>query len=144
MLRDWHAALAKTLPRMWTKPGKEQQYRAFSGDNDAVRRRQASANRVMTTLKAALNLAFGEGDITSDSAWRKVKRFKGVESSRLRYLTVAEAKRLINACDPDFRRLVQAALQTGARYGQLAALVVADFNPDAATVRMTTLKGTET
>jgi hypothetical protein len=29
-----------------------------------------------------------------------------------------EAKRLINAAEPDFRLLVQAALQTGARYGE--------------------------
>jgi len=41
-----------------------------------------------------------------------------VAAARVRYLTVAEAKRLLNACNPDFRRLVQAALATGARYGE--------------------------
>ena len=44
--------------------------------------------------------------------------------------------RLINACDSDFRLLVQAALMTGARYGTLTRLAVSDFNPDAGTVRV--------
>jgi len=39
-------------------------------------------------------------------------------------------KRLINASEPDFRLLVQAALQTGARYSELARLTVSDFNPE--------------
>jgi integrase len=140
-IRKWHRALAKALPRTRTKPGKLQQYRAFNGDKDAVRRRQASANRVLTILKAALNHAFNDGKVASDAAWRKVKRFKGVDAARLRYLTVPEAKRLINACGPDFRKLVQAALETGARYGQLAQLVASDFNPDVGTVRMRSRKG---
>jgi integrase len=127
-IQTWHRALAKAAPRTRTKSGKAQQFRKFSGNKDAVRQRQASANRVMTILKAALNLAFENGKVTSDTAWRKVKRFKGVDTARLRYLTMAEAKRLINAADPDFRRLVQGALQSGARYGQLAALVVSDFH----------------
>ena len=46
--------------------------------------------------------------------------FKNVDTARLRYLTIAEAQRLINASEPDFRLLVQAALQTGARYSELA------------------------
>ena len=56
----------------------------------------------------------------------------------MRYLSIAEAKRLLNACDPDFRRLVQAALETGARYSELAHLQVADFNPEAGTVAVYT------
>ena len=58
----------------------------------------------------------------------------------MRYLTVNEAKRLINASTADFRQLVQAALATGARYGELAALDVDDFNPDSGTLRIRTSK----
>ena len=129
-IQDWHRSLAKAAPRTRTTPGKDQQFRKFSGDKDAVRRRQASANRVMTILKAALNHAFKHGKVASDTAWRKVTRFRGVDTARLRYLTMAEAKRLINAADPDFRKLVQGALQSGARYGQLTELVVSDFHAD--------------
>jgi integrase len=129
-IQGWHRSLAKAAPRTRTKPGKAQQFRKFSGDKDAVRRRQASANRVMTILKAALNHAFKHGKIASDTAWRKVTRFRGVDTARLSYLTLDEAKRLINTADPDFRKLVQGALQSGARYGQLAELVVSDFHAD--------------
>ena len=72
--------------------------------------------------------------MASDAAWRKVKPFRDVETARVRYLTIAEAKRLINACSPALRPLVQAALQTGARYSELARLEVRDFNPDAGTL----------
>ena len=71
-------------------------------------------------------------DAASDLAWGKVKPFKNVDAARLRYLTIAEAKRLINASEPDFRLLVQAALQTEVRYSELARLTVSDFNPDVA------------
>ena len=47
---------------------------------------------------------------------------------------------MLNACDPDFRTLAQAALVTGARYGELAALRAADFNPDSGTVHVRTSK----
>jgi integrase len=52
----------------------------------------------------------------------------------MRYLTVAESKRLIAAAAPDFRRLVQAALATGCRYSELCRMTVADFDPDSKTV----------
>jgi integrase len=134
VLAKWLAKLAKMLPRARTKPGKPQQYRAFDGSEEAIRRRKSSANRTWTILRAALNHAFRDGLVVSDAAWRKVKPFKSVDAARVRYLTVDEAQRLVNACDPDFRLLVQAALQTGCRYSELARLEVADFNPDSGTL----------
>jgi integrase len=134
LLRKWHAGLAKALPRARTKPGKPQQHRRFDHTEDAVRRRRSSANRVLTILKAALNHAFRDGKTPSDTAWRKVTPFKGVDAARVRYLSIAEAQRLINASDPDFRFLVQAALQSGARFGELARLEVRDFNVDSGTL----------
>ena len=58
----------------------------------------------------------------------------------MRYLSISEATRLLKACDPDFRRLAQAALATGARYGELTALRVSDFNPDSGTIHVRTSK----
>jgi integrase len=134
VLRQWLAKLAKALPRARTKPGKPQQHRAFDGSGEAIRRRKSSANRTWTILRAALNHAFRDDLVESDAAWRKVKSFKGVDSARVRYLTVAQARRLVNATDSEFRPLVQAALQTGCRYSELARLEVADFNPDSGTL----------
>jgi integrase len=133
-IRDWLAGLAKSAPRVRTARGCEQRYRKIGHDDDAKRRRKASANRNWTVLRAALNLAFREGLVSSDAEWRRVKPFEKVTAARIHYLKVAEAKRLIHACEPDFRRLVQAALETGCRYGELCRLKVKDFNPDAGTV----------
>jgi integrase len=89
---------------------------------------------VLTVLKAALNYAFVEGRTTSDLAWRRVRPFRGVDAAPIRFLTTDEARRLCNTCQPDFRALVQGALATGARYGELIRLRVGDFNAEAETV----------
>jgi len=134
-LRKWHVGVAKEAPRIRTASGKVQRHRDFDGkDENAIRRRRASANRVLTILKAGLNRAWRDGKLSSDTAWRRVEPFENVDAARVRYLTVAEAKRLINGCEREFRPLVQAALQTGARYGELIRLQVHDFNPDAGTI----------
>jgi integrase len=103
-------------------------------DDDAIRARRASANRVLTILRAALNQAFRDGKVASDVAWRTVKPFREVDAPRLRYFTKAEVTRLINAAQGDFRQLIKAALFTGCRYGELARLRAGDFNPDSGTV----------
>jgi integrase len=133
-LRRWLARLAASPAQ--TRPKKNKpQYQAAPETDEDVRRRRASANRVLTMLKACLNHAYDEGHISNRDAWgRKLKPFRDVEVARIRYLTVAEAQRLINACDGEFRPLVRAALETGARYGELTRLEVCDFNGDAGTV----------
>jgi integrase len=141
LLRKWHAGLIKALRRTRTKLGKPQQHREFDGGEEATRRRKSSANRVLTILKAALNHAFRDGKTPTDSAWRKVKPFKDVDAARVRYLSIVEATRVINASDPEFRPLVQAALQTGCRYGDLARLEVSDFNPDSGTLAIPSKSG---
>jgi integrase len=133
-LRDWRDELVRTAPRLRTRKDAEQRHRELKGGPDAVRARRSSANRTRTVFFSALNHAFRERKVESDAAWRAVSPFRNVEAARLRYLQVAEAKRLINACDPEFRLLVQAALQTGARYGELCSLMAMDFDPDAGTL----------
>jgi integrase len=140
-LRHWRDAVATSAPRLRTKPGDKQKFREVGKDDESRRVRRASANRTWTTLRAALNLAFENDKVESDRAWRKVKPFKGVDRARVRYLTIAEAGRLINASDPEFRPILRGALFTGGRWGQLCQLVVQDFDPDAGTLRMRTRKG---
>jgi len=139
-LEKWRNELAKAAPRRRTKAGAEQRYGEKAEGEEAIRRRRASANRTLTILKAALNKAWRAGKIESDAAWRRLEPFEAADAARVRYLTVAEGKRLINACAPDFRLLVRAALATGARYGELARLRVADFNPDTGTLHVRTSK----
>jgi integrase len=99
-----------------------------------VRRRRASANRVFGVLKAALNLAFREGHAVSDEAWRRVKPFREASAPKVRYLSHAEAQRLVNASEPGVRPLVQCALLTGCRYGEIIDFRAGDFERDAGTV----------
>lgn len=133
-IRRWHNKLAATPPRLRTKKGKEQKFATGEMDDETKRRRKSTANRVLTVLKAALNRAFREEKVADDKAWRRVEAFEDVDSARIRFLHIAEAQRLINASDADFRKLVQAALQTGCRYGELCRLRVRDFNPAAETL----------
>jgi len=121
-LRHWLAALANRLAKR-------------NGHEDAIRRSRATANRILGTLRAALNHAYAECRVPSDNAWRgRLKPFRNVAVTRKRYLTVAEAQRLLNAAEDDLRNLVQAALQTGARYSELTRLKVHDFDGRSGTV----------
>lgn len=109
---------------------------------EQLRARKSSANRVLAILKRALNLAVEEGTYQGVTPWRDVKPFPGVVRPRQRFLSVAESVRLVNACeDADFRRLVEAALLTGARSATLGRLRVGDFDQDAGTVWIARDKG---
>jgi integrase len=132
--------MAETPPRLRTRPGLAQKHREADTSPEAIRRRRSTANRVLTILKAALNHAHQEGKCASDDAWRTVRAFREADAAKLRYLSDDEARRLTNACPADFRALVTAALLIGCRYGELAAMTVDDFNPDAGTVRVRTSK----
>jgi integrase len=118
-IRRWHNSMVKT-----------------DADPEVTRKSQVSANRMLATLKSALNMAFREGKVSVDVAWRRVQLFKNVIRARTRYLSLAECERLLNAADPDFRLLVRGALETGARYSELCRMVCGDFNPDAGTVHV--------
>ena len=143
-LRNWHRDLAKAPRRIRTKKGAEQRTRRVdTGDPEAVRRRKVSANRILGLLKAALNHAFHDGKVASDVEWRKVKPFPKVNRSRVAYLSIAECKRLINATEGDFRLLVRAALETGARYSELGRLRVEDYNADSGTLQIRLSKSGE-
>jgi integrase len=145
-IRRWLSDIASQAPRvrMSAKPDGSPKPPARSRPvsvDEAARRRQATANRILTTLKAALNRAWREGKTPSDNAWRRVEPFHGVETARVRYLTIAEGGRLSNACEADFRKIVTAALVSGARYGQLTRLIASDFNAENGTLRLYSRKG---
>jgi integrase len=134
ILRQWRNNLANSPAQLRSKAGTPQ-YRAKAEDDEAIRKRRATANRVLTTLKAILNKAFDDKQVSNRDAWgRRLKPFPGVDRARIRYLEIAEAVRLINSCEPEFRPLVRAALETGARYSELARLEVVDFNSDSETL----------
>lgn len=135
-LRDWHTGLASAAKL--TRPGKSTKKRKTTAvdltDTDAVRARRSTANRTLTVLKAGLNHAFNEGRVTSDDAWRKVKPFREADAPVVRFLSNDECRRIINACQGEFRHMVRAALLTGGRYGELTRMRASDFNSEAGTI----------
>jgi integrase len=139
-IEKWHQKIAETPARLRTKAGGAQKHREADNDPEAIRRRRSTANRVLTILKAALNHAHRERKCPSDDPWRTVRAFREADAARLRYLSDDDARRLTNACSADFRTLVTAALLSGCRYGELAAMTVDDFNPEAGTVQVRSSK----
>ena len=106
-------------------------------DEQAVRRSKDSANRILTILKASLNLAFKDGVIKSDIEWRRVSPFHDVGSARDVYLSREQCKALLDACQSDFRDMVRSALLTGARYSELACRKVGDLDLKQGVLRVT-------
>lgn len=132
-LRKWHRDLAAKPP---TVRGKVQPF--DPADQDQVRSRKATANRVLTIVKAALNFAWREDKLPADVSpfWQKVEPFTLGDDPLPRMLEQAEITRLINACPPDLRDLVTGALMTGYRYSEGRRLLVRDFSPDHGTIRI--------
>lgn len=137
-LSEWHRRLASSPARLRTKvTAKKPNVRKIDNNDENGRRaRRSTANRVLSVFKAILNLAFRDGRAPSDDAWRRVKPFNKVDVPRIRYLADEESRRLVNGCPTDLRALVTAALLTGCRYAELAALCTSDFDPDTATLHI--------
>jgi integrase len=133
-IEDWLMALAESSRRKTGKVRDEVIHLKAPTTEDERRARKDSANRVLTNLKAALNLAVNSGRYSGPTPWRDVKKFKGVGTARIHFLTVQEQRRLVNVCPEGFKQLVQAALYTGCRYGELGRMKVRDFNPTANTI----------
>lgn len=139
-IAQWHRNRADTPARLRTGAKATVQNQRPLDSDEARRRRRCTANRDLTVLKAALTVAYRDGKAASDDAWRKVKPFPNVERAKLRYLNDDEARRIVNACDPAFRPMMQAALLTGARYLELAGAKVNDLNLSVGTLWLTETK----
>lgn len=128
-INHWLHKLAVKPARLRSpKFARKQAHRDAPQTDDRKRARKATANRILTVFKAILNKAFYDDLVASDSAWRRVKPFANTDDGAIRYLKPEESARLLNACPPDLRALVRAALYTGARFGELARLTVTDVD----------------
>ena len=135
-IQRWHEGLARLPRRVRGRKGQPPRKLAPSTEPDQIRRRKVSANKALIILKAALNRAYRQGRASTDHAWRRVGGYRNVDTARTRYLTTHEAVQLIEACEPDFRQLVEAGLYTGCRYGELIRLEVGDLNEVGRTIHV--------
>lgn len=91
---------------------------------------KSSANRTLTALKAALNLAVQEARLSAarEIEWRRVKPFKDASRRRTLYLDLAQRRALLNAATGALRDLLEAAMTTGARAGELTSATRSQFD----------------
>lgn len=108
---------------------------------ERMRARFETAKRVWTTLRAALTRAWREemDGVKDDDQWRKVKlKPPAVEEQPPRMLDEAEVQSLLASCAaPDLRLLIEAALHTGARLGEITSMLARDFQTDEVAIRQT-------
>jgi integrase len=83
----------------------------------------------MTCFRAALNLAFADGLITTDFAWRrKLVPVKNADRRRELYLKRAQRKKFIEKASPDLGQFLRGLALVPLRPGALAALRVGDYD----------------
>lgn len=140
-IKDWHKERGRSPAMLRTKNGAEKRNERPATTDDSIRARRATANRDLTVLKAALNRFSEDHPGLPAHAWREVKPFKGVDTPILRYLSDDEVRAFVRACDPRFRPVVQAALLTGARYGNICRARAGDVDLTANTLWLPNTKG---
>jgi hypothetical protein len=83
---------------------------------------KAGANRMMTSLRAALNLAVEHNRVTATAtrAWRAVKQYPKADGRREIFLDLGQRRALLAAAGGSVHDLIEGALLLGARPGELA------------------------
>lgn len=94
---------------------------------ERVRRRKATLNRQFALLRAALSLAFVNRKVDSDSEWRRVRYFRNAQAPAPRPVAPEAIETLRENAPAELRRLIDAALHTGCRFGELANLRCRDL-----------------
>ena len=105
-------------------------------DADKVRASKDTANRRLSVLKACLNLAWRDGNVADDTAWRRVKAFQNTGAARNLFLTEKQVAALLAHAKGAVQNIIKAGVLTGARRGELFALTVRDFDPGEGTLRV--------
>jgi site-specific recombinase XerD len=100
-----------------------------SGGNRGERRSDSTLNRDMTCFRAALNLAYLDGLLTTDYAWRsKLRPIKNADQRRELYLDRAQRLKFIEKSPADLAAFLRGLCQLPLRPGALAKLQAGDFD----------------
>ncbi|MEP7312531.1 MAG: tyrosine-type recombinase/integrase [Pseudomonadota bacterium] len=114
-------------------------------DNAALGK--ASANRTLSSLKAALNLAVSNRRVTADRRieWADVKPYKDATTRRTLFLDLPQRRKLLAAAgNGALRDLLEAAMATGARAGELVNAPRSAFDARTGSMTFTGKTGTRT
>jgi len=99
---------------------------------------KASTNRELIRLKAALNYAVSQRYVTRDreQEWAAVKAFKNAGQRRTLFLDYKQRRALLEAATGAVRELLEAAMHTGARPGELVKLHRRDFSEESRELKL--------
>jgi integrase len=114
---------------------------------DRLKLSKGSANRTMTALRAALNLAVINRTVSETVAreWREVKQYANATNRRALFLDLKQRRRLLQAAgEGALRDLMEAAALTGARAGELTSLTRGAFDARLGTVNFKGKTGART
>jgi integrase len=105
---------------------------------------KATANRTLTSLKAALNYAVRHRYISANLAieWKSVQPFTGAGRRRDLYLDLTQRRAFLAAVQGSVRDLVEAAMHTGARAGELTSARRSQFDARTQSITLTGKTGT--
>ena len=82
-----------------------------------------------------------DADAVRSGRRHQVKAHREVDAPLIRFLSPTECVRLVNAADGDFRSLLRGAFVTGAPYGELGRMRVADFSASNGMITVRLAKG---
>jgi len=107
---------------------------------------KAAANRTLTTLKAALNLAVTNRRVMPALAreWGDVKPYKDASSRRTLFLDLKQRRRLLEHSTGAVADLVEAVALTGARAGELTTAKRGQFDARLGTMTFAGKTGSRT
>lgn len=113
---------------------------------DGLELSKASANRTLVALKAALNLAVRSRNVIASQAqeWKDVKPYKDASKRRDLYLDLTQRRALLKAASGAVRDLIEAAILTGARAGELVNATRSQFDARTKSVTFTGKTGSRT
>jgi len=106
-----------------------------SGARRGEQRSDSSLNRDMTCFRAALNLAFKDGLVTSNFAWSsKLVPIKNADQKKDSYLDTDQRRKLTSHAPADLANLLRGLSLLPLRPGAMAALTVASYNKRLKTI----------
>lgn len=99
------------------------------GERNGTKRADSTINRDMTTFRAVLNMAYKDGWLTTDFAWRgKLVSIKGAGTARMLYLSREQRDAFCAHAEPDAANFLRGLCALPLRPGALADLKVGHFN----------------
>jgi integrase len=110
-------------------------------------RTKARVNRIMRSIKAALNHGFKKGKCLSDRPWKVLGKLTGsdaADGARQVFLTPEQINALLAEAGDSLAALLKGLAYTGARPSETSELVItrkSDFDPKQKTLTLRTFKG---